>query len=152
MKSCLAERQNDDRGQEVTHSLTLFVPILPQPVPLTIWSFFVGVVTSTGSDVTCFSRLLSVADSVSDVESRLFPMDPTIVDEQAVACFISSLLSPVSLVLMLCSVGNEPVQVVVNELVSEIESEQWAMESHLAVVNCERGALLQLGLFIAFVC
>ena len=93
-----------------------------------------------------------MADSVSDVESRLFPMDPTTVDKQAVACFISSPLSPISLVLMLCSVGNEPVQEVVNELVSEVESEQTAMESHLAVVNCERGALLDMGLFIAFVC
>ena len=66
-------------------------------------------------------------------------MEPTLVDKEAVVCFISSLLSPIFSVLMLLSVGNEPVQVEVNEFVSEIESEQWAMESHLAVVNCERG-------------
>jgi len=136
----------------VTLSLTLFVPILPSPVSLAIWSFFMRVVTSTGSDVTCFSTLLHVANSVSDVESLLFQMDPTIVDEEAVACFISSPLSPVFFILMLLSVGNEPVQVEVNELVSEIESEQQAMESHLAVVNCERGGLLELGLITAFVC
>jgi len=95
---------------------------------------------------------LHVADSVSDVESLLFPMDPTLVDEEGASCFISSLLSPVFSVLMLFAVGNEPVQVEVNELVSEIVSEQRPMESHLAVVNCERGALLELGLIIAFVC
>jgi len=72
VKSHLSDRQNDNRGEQVTLSLTLFVPILPSPVSLAIWLFFIGVVTPTGSDVTCFSTLLHVADSVSDVESLLF--------------------------------------------------------------------------------